>query len=66
MNNYRRKRIKRRLEDLGYSLADIAREYGCSKSLVSQVLSHPRQSKKLWQLICAKLGYDPMRENKAA
>lgn len=49
--------IKYRLKCVGVSGADIALEVGCSKQIVSNVLSGKSHSQCIERVVAAKLGY---------
>ena len=49
--------IKYRLKCAGVSGADIALEVGCSKQIVSNVLSGKSHSQLIERVVAAKLGY---------
>lgn len=55
----RARRIRRALEDRGYSLAGIARDLGVTRQTVSKALRRPGESRRVRRRIAEILGRDP-------
>ncbi len=49
--------IKYRLKCIGVSGSDIAQEVGCTKQIVSDVLSGKSHSQRIERVVASKLGY---------
>lgn len=66
MTNTQIRRIRRALEDKGFSLAKIARRCNVTRQSVSRVLRQPEQSAPIRSTIVEILGRDPWARRKSA
>jgi transcriptional regulator with XRE-family HTH domain len=62
MSNVRIRKIRRDLEDRGFTLADIARELGVTRQSVSKALRNGGDCSRARARIAEILGRDPWRE----